>query len=1683
MADFTPGQHDIPDRLLVPERLYGREREIETLLTAFDRVVAGGRPELVLVSGYSGIGKSAVVNELHKPLVPPRGLFASGKFDQYKRDIPYATLAQAFQSLIRPLLSQREEELNKWRNALHEALDPNGQLMVGLVPELKAIIGEQLPVPELPQQDAQRRFHIVFRRFINVFAQPEHPLALFLDDLQWLDAATLDLVEDLLTQQDMKHLMLIGAYRDNEVDSTHPLMRKLEAMRQAGTLLRDIVLAPLTRADLEQLIADSLHCEPGHARPLAELVHDKTTGNPFFAIQFVSALFEEGLLTFDHVEGRWSWDLNLIHAKRYTDNVVDLMVGKLARLASETQNALKQLACLGNSPEFTVLSVVYQDSMDQMHAQLAEAVGAGFILRSKTSYQFLHDRVQEAAYSLIPEEMRAEAHLRIGMSMSSHTPADKIEEGIFEIVNQLNRGRYLVTSIAECESIAELNLIAGRRAKNSTAYASALMYLRAGRGLLTNEVWNRNYDLVFSIESLTAECELLTTAMAAAENRLSMLAERAKGAHDIARVTRLRLTLYTALDRSDRAVEVFLEFSRGRGADWPAHPTDEEVLREYDHIWSLLGTRQIEELVDLPLITNRDVLDVLDVLSEVVTPALWTDAGLHALVIFRMVSLSLEHGNCDGSCYAYVWLGMFAGSHFGNYRDGFRFGKLGHDLVEQRGLHRYQARTYMDFATLVMPWTKHIKAGRELQRRCFDAANRIGDLTYAAYSFHVLITNLLAAGDPLAQVEREAETGLEFTTNIRFGLMMDVVSTQRALVRMLRGVTKRFGSFNEEGFDELRFERHLANDPVLVLPECWYWIRKLQARFIEGDYPSAIEASLNAERLLGKSPFPFEVAEYHFYSALSRAASFDSATDNTRQQQCEALAAHQKQHEVWAQHCPENFENRAALVGAEIARIEGRMLKAEQLYEQAIRSAHSNGFIHNEAIAYELAARFYAGRGLQKFAAAYLLEARYCYQRWGADGKVAQLDRLYPHLIKESQLSAPTSTFLSPTELLDLNTVIKVSQAVSGEMVLEKLVDSLMRAAIEHAGAERGLLILPRGDHLQIAAEATTGENDVTVRQGDGADSRAAMPESIVRYAMRTQENVILEDASSQNPFSADPYIAQRRPRSILTLPLVNQGKLISILHLENNLAAHVFTPDRITVLKVLASQAAISLENTRLYRDLEDRERKIGRLIDSNIIGIVIWDMDGRLIDANDAFLRMVRYEREDLLAGLRWFDMTPPEWQEVHARQEAEELQATGMMQAREKEYFRKDGTRVPVLIGAACFEGQSNQGVAYILDLSEQKRAEEALRRSETYLVEAQSLTHTGSCAIDGTSHQTVYWSDEMFRLFGFDPQQGLPMFEQWLQRIHPEDRERLTLANERTFREKVNCDVEFRIVKPDGTVKHIHGIGHPVLSPTGELIQVVGTMVDVTERKRAEAERERLRRAQADLAHINRVATMGELTATLAHEIKQPIGAAVTNAEACLRLIDRPEPDLPEAREAALEMIKDARRAANIIDRVRLLYQKGSSQLETVDLNQVIEEMVTMMGHEANRHAVAIRTDLAHGLPTVMADRVQLQQALMNLMLNGIEAMQDTGGELTVRSQLAADGRLLVSVIDTGVGLPVENLDKMFNAFFTTKTQGTGLGLAITRSIAQSHGGNIWAAPNSGAGATFHFALPAGETGAA
>jgi PAS domain S-box-containing protein len=1549
IAEFGLGDHDIPDRLLIPEKLYGRTREIDVLRAAFDRVAEGGAAELVLVTGYSGIGKSSVVNELHQALLVRGGLFASGKFDQYKLNVPYSTVVQAFRSLIRTLLGKSEAELARWRHDLLAALGSNGRLIVDLVPELRLIIGDQPPVPELPLQQAQNRFQQVFRRFIGVFAQVEHPLALLLDDLQWVDAATLDLIEDLLLRSELRHLLLIGAYRDNEVDASHPLARRLEALAAAGAVPQQVTLAPLGREHIEQLIADALRCERAAAAALAQLVHVKTAGNPFFVNQFLFSLAEEGLLAFDHPDGRWRWDLGRIDAKGYTDNVVDLMVAKLTRLPAATQAVLQRLACLGDIADTTMLSIVWETSEDQVHVALWDAVRQELVERLPNAYRFVHDRVQEAAYSLIPTASRAEIHLRTGRLLLAQTPPGEREAAIFDIVNQLNRGASLIAVQDEREQLAELDLVAARRAKAATAYHAALSYLVAGAALLTAECWQRRQRLMFALEINRAECEFLTGALADAEERLAALSARAVDPVQRAHVACLRIDLYLALYQGSRAIAVGLDHLAEVGIDWSPHPTEEDARREYERVCALLDGRTADELIRLPLLHEQASLATLDVLTKLVPPAFYTDVNLICLIVCRTVALGLAHGHSHASAPAYVRLGMIAGLRFGDYEAACRLARTGYELVQQRGLGRFQAEVHLNFGHT--PWLMHVRSGRDLARRAFEAARNAGDLAYAAVCSLQLSTNLLIAGDPLSDVQREAEHALDFLERVRFGSATDFLGALIALVRSLRGLTPKFGRLDDDQFDESLVESRFAHKPEIALAECWYWIRKLQGRFLAGDVAAALDASARAQSLLRTSMAPLDTVEFHFYSALTHAASCGTGAAGGDSLLPPALAEHHRQLAEWARHCPENFENRAALVGAEIARIEARDGDAMRLYEQAIRSARAHGFIQNEAIAYEHASVFYRARGFDQIADLYLRNARYAYLRWGAAGKVRQLDETYPHLMKDHGAPTPTITIGESVEHLDLATVIRVSQAISGEMAIERLSDVVMRMAIEHAGADRGLLILSRGPEQWVSAEATTSGGRVVVRLRDEPATPAILPESVLHYVLRAQESLTLDDAAAQLPYAADPYVRQENARSILCLPLMNQAKLIGVLYLENNLTPGAFAPGRIAVLKLLATQAAITLENTRLYRDLEQREAKIRRLVDANIIGIYIWQRgrgDGLVVDANDAFLEMVGYSREDVAAGrVGMTSLTPPEWLD-RSRRALVELEKAGTIEPYEKEYLRKDGTRLPVLMGATAFDQARLNGVAFVLDLTERKRAEEILR--------------------------------------------------------------------------------------------------------------------DV----------------QTDLAHANRVAAMGQLTASIAHEVNQPIAGIITNCQAALRWIAHETPNLGKARAAIERAIRDGTRSADVIRRVRNILKKGPLRREGFDVNDAVAEVIALTRAEAGRNGVRIETQLDKGLAQVQADRVQVQQVILNLVINAIEAMNGAGDsprDLLITTCPADQDGVLIAVHDSGPGLDPAKAEIIFESFFTTKPGGMGMGLSICRSIVEAHGGELWVSANAPRGAVFQFSVPA------
>ena len=1496
---FPLAENDASDRLRIPEKLYGREAEIDSLVAAFDRVVTVGTTELVLISGYAGIGKSSIVNELHKVLVPSRSLFAAGKFDQYKRNIPYATLAQAFQSLVGLLLTKDDFELGRWRSALLEALGPNGQIMVNLIPDLALIIGEQPPVPELPPQEGQNRFQRVFRRFLGVFAQPEHPLALFLDDLQWLDTASLELLEHLATHPEVRHVLLIGAYRDNEVGPSHALPPILNAIREAGGRLHEIVLAPLTSADVRQLVADSLHCSRETAAPLAELIHEKTDGNPFFAIQFLTALVEEELLRFDRSTASWTWDMPRIHRKGFTDNVVDLMAAKLARLSSDSQSALAQLACFGHSVDLDTIISVHGCTEEQIDGALDEAMGAGLVFRAGGAYKFLHDRVQEAAYGPMRAERKVEEHLLIGRALAARMAETGIEDTVFNVANHLNHGMALITSPEERERFVELNAMAGKRAKNSTAYASARDYLARAAAMLPSDTWTRRYADTFELYLAFSECEYLVGNFAAADEMFGMMLDRARFDADRAKVYSLRIKLYQVAGKYDDGLVVALDALRYFGLSLP--DTDDEIRAaietQFREIPVNLCGRPIGELIDAPVATDPSMRAIIDLLVDAAPCAYIGRPSLFPLIALEAVNRSMRHGNTDQSSFAYAIYAIMLVSIFGDIASAFQYSEMSLELNEKFNNARLRGTLLHLHGDHINFWRRHIATDLPILERAFAACLEVGDLVYAGFLAFETVWQLIEKGDVLDDVLAQSARYAAFAQQSHNDAVYETIRLEQQFIAGLgRGKTDPL-SFSDDTFDEAACFAALVK-ATFGCGIVFYHIMKQILAYLYGRHAQALDSAAAAEPVLGAAMgMPIE-ATYHFYHALTLTALYPTASVVQQEHYRRLLDEKLKKLKVWADNSPENYHNRHALVSAEVARVEGRDSDAMHLYEDAVRSAHEHGFIQNAALANELAGRFFAGRGLETIADAYLRNARSCYLRWGANGKVKQLDQLYPRLIPTDGHSS-TATIGSSVQHLDIASVVKASQAVSSEILLPKLIERLMKIALEYAGADRGLLILPAENDHFIRAEAQATGDQVNVIPCHKSIIGTACPESLVRYVIRTHECVILDDAFMPNLFSGDDYLRGRKSRSILCLPLIKQRELTGILFLENTLTSHAFTADRIAILELLAAQAAISLENTRLYSDLQEREAKVRRLVDSNIIGIFIWGNDGQIIDANEAFLRIVEYSRDDLVSGrLSWKDLTPAEWSHVSDLGVAD-LNAIGTAQPYEKEYFRKNGSRVPVLVGAAKFEEGSDEGVAFVLDLTSSKRAEEVARESER-----------------------------------------------------------------------------------------------------------------------------RYREIQMELAHANRVATIGQLSSSIAHEINQPLSGVITNAETALLWLQGETPNIGQALAGLARIVRDGRRVNDVLGRIRAMIKKAPSPNDKVDINDAILEVIGLTHVEAIKNGVVVQTKLGQELPIIEGDKIQLQQVILNLTMNAIEAMSAVGGgpkEVLISTANSELDGVIVGVRDSGSAL--------------------------------------------------------------
>ncbi|MCW6052582.1 AAA family ATPase [Lyngbya sp. CCAP 1446/10] len=1310
ISHITIGEQDRSSHLQISQKLYGREAEVNLLLNKFDRMKRGNT-EILLISGSAGLGKSSLVYEIYQPIMRENGYFIDSKFEQFKRDIPYAFLLQAFQDLLRPILTETAAQVQVWRQKILNALGGNCQVIIEVIPEVELIVGPQPPVPDLGANESQNRFNLVFQNFIRIFTKKAHPLVIFLDDLQWIDSASLKLIQLLATDLESQYLLIIGAYREQEVDANHPVMLTVAAISKAGGTVSAIELSPLDINSVNQFVADTLNCAPENSLTLAELLFQKTGGNPFFLTQLLKSLYSKKLLKFKFapahnsicgaetnisdltqnnaypvvknckITGEWQWDIDQIQEIGITDNVVELMIDNIQKLSENTQELLKLAACIGNKFDLGILSKISEQPLASAATDLWEALQSGLILpvnnaykipialaastevtdqisrhftdefslpvadAARATYKFLHERVQQAAYALTSESKKQETHLNIGRFLLENAPPEQLEDHVFDTVNQLNAARRIINSELEKFQLCQLNLIAGRKAKASAAYELAVKYLTAGIELLPMQSWQTDYDLTLALYESAAEAAYLNTDFEQMEKWAEIVLEHATNELDKIKVFEIRITACAMQTKLHEAVTIGREALTMLEINFPESPIPLHIQQALTKTTAYLTGKKIEDLIDLPMMTNPRKLATMRVLSSMLSATLIVEPVLLPLIVCEQVNLSINYGNSAFSAFGYANYGAILKGIVRDIESGERFGQLALNLIDRLNALEFKSKTLNLVAFILMHGKHHVKDTLPLLEEAYQSALENGDLESVGYAAVNICQSLYFIGEELPQLERKMVN----YNHLLFQLKQETVLTWNQIYRQT--VWQLMGemeipdillgkAYSEETLLPLLLK---INDRVGLQH---FYLQKLIIAYLFGNVDLALENAAQAEVYLDGVVGFINVPEYHFYDALARLAAYPSATKEEQEGHLFCATTNLKKLQKKALSAPMNLQHRCDLIVAEKARILGNIVKAMEYYDFAIEGAEENGYIQVQALAAELAGAFYLSIGRAKIAKTYLTEARYCYQCWGAKAKAAHLESKYSNLLTSASISTnieihkSTSSACTTSDsagVLDLTTAVKASQTLAGEIVLDKLLAKLMKIVIENAGGQRGFLILEKSGKWVIEASGYVDADHVSVMQSipidfveeDGEVTLLAV--AIVNYVARTQQSIVLNDASSEGQFTRTPYIIAVQPKSILCTPLIHQGKLSGILYLENNLTTGAFTPDRLELLKLLSSQISISIENAQLYTNLQQFNQNLEMLVQQRTS-----ELSQTLEDLKSAQNKLVESEKMAALGGL---------------------------------------------------------------------------------------------------------------------------------------------------------------------------------------------------------------------------------------------------------------------------------------------------------------------------------------------------------------------------------------------------------------------------------------------------------------
>jgi len=1610
---FPPGRLDTKSQLDISQKFYGREAQINSLLHAFDRVSKGSR-ELFLISGDSGVGKSSLVNEVYIPITKARAYFINGKFDQFQQDIPYSALIQAFSLLIRELLTESTSQIETWRSRILGAVGLNGRIIIDIIPELQLIIGSQPEVLNLPAIEAQNRFNLAFQALVRIFAQAEHPLVIFLDDLQWTDCATIKLLQVIINDPNCKYLLVIGAYRNAKISPNHPLIKMIENMQTKSSTQHNkthqqipfistfhhVTLESFSQQNVLELISETLQAHgkidnyKDNIQELASFLYHHTRGNPFFINELLQTLYQEELIIFDMDKQSWYWQIENLQTficqnqdikknlennlENNTKNLIGLIIARVEKLSISNQEILKIAACISDKFNLKILSIICQKSPIYIAQELYSILQAGLIFPlninyriplvlnsndeinfdpSEVIYQFFNNHIQQVAYSLIQDNQKHKIHLHIGRVLLKSINTDKLETDtfIFDILNQFNRAISHITkneglnqeefsrekliseefSIEELHQIVELYLIVGQKAKRASAYKQSLKYLQSGINLLSRDSWDKKYEITLKLYTEAAEVAYLSGDFQLMEKLADTVLEKVKEILDTIKIYEIKILASLANKKLHEGIYIGLSVLNKLGLNIPENPTQNEISNALSEINQLIPKEEIYELIDLPSMVDINALLSLQILSHISTAAYVTSPDLFILTTIAQLKLSILFGNAPLSAYAYAYYGSILCSRVNDIKSGYRFGKLALKLLPQFDDKAIYSKVVFVVALFTSQWRFHIRESIPLFQVGYESGLEAGDLDYAAWHYYNESLHSYWVGQELSGLEKKIGFNSKAISQIKQKLQLDLNEMLRQKILNLLGESAENNLLIGEAYDEtigiLEYQS-LEN----ILPLYFVYLFKLILSYLFAKYDEAVENACILETYLYAASGQPSLPIFYLYSSLARLAIYNQVSESEKSKILDKCQNNQKKVEYWATNAPMNFQYHYDLVEAEICRVKSDNYQAMEYYDKAITVAKNNGFLQAFALASELAAKFYLEKDKEKIAKVYMNDAYYGYIKWGAIGKVKYLEKNYSHLISFNSVNlnyltkshphltttiTTRGTTTSTTSFIDLATIVKASEVIQSEIILENLPRTLLHIILENTGAQKGCLILEKTAEIHpinfkinsqlnsdlntkiqsnLYVEAIIDKNAKlsTVMESIPVEKCEDIPLSLIYYVERSKQPVVIRDAILDPISKKDRYIQINQSKSVLCLPIFYQAQFIGIFYLENNLTTGLFTPQRLELLKILASQAAIAIKNARLY----------------------------------------------------------------------------------------------------------------------SEEQKKSQQLLESLNKLEETQQILVDKATALEETLFQ--------------------------------------------------------------------------------------------------------LQQTQSKLVHTEKISSLGQLVAGLAHEVNNPVNYINGNLSQAsqlvkdlinlLNLYQKHFPNPPE--EIALEietmdlefvsqdlpkMIASMKlgttRIRDIMSSLRNFSRNDGDEKKAVDIHQGIDATLMILSHrlKANPQRPGIRVIKDYGeLPLVECYPGQLNQVFMNLIANAIDALEESNNGKTfeeiqslqniinITTDVKDEHHIIISISDNGLGIKEEVQNKLFKAFFTTKPEGkgTGLGLSISyQIITEKHGGTLECISSLGKGTNFIISI--------